>query len=204
MSTKSDYIDRRIIRSKKVMKDAILSLMHEKDLREITVTDIVRIADINRGTFYKHYQYTEDILREIIDEVLSDLKDSFRDPYKNMEVFELNKLTTSAIKVFDHVTRYATFYSLIVQTNALAGFQHRFCNVLKELALSDFKNEMSNPKINAELNAGYQAYAILGLIIEWINGGYKYSSSYMAEQLLEIIKHNQSNSVYKPKIENSK
>jgi AcrR family transcriptional regulator len=202
MSSKNDYIDRRIIRSKKVMKAAILSLMLEKDFREITVTDIVGIADINRGTFYKHYQYTEDILKEITDEVISDLIDSFREPYKNMEVFELNKLTTSAIKVFDHVNRFADFYSLMVQTTTLAGFQHRFCSVFKEIALNDFNNELSNPKINPELNAGYQAYAILGLIIEWINGGFKYSSSYMAEQLLEIIKHNQSDSVYKPRIEN--
>jgi AcrR family transcriptional regulator len=100
MSNKNDYMDRRIIRSKKVMKAALLSLMVEKDFREITVTDIVRIADINRGTFYKHYQYIEDILKEITDEVISDLIDSFREPYKNMEVFELNKLTISTIKVF--------------------------------------------------------------------------------------------------------
>lgn len=200
MVNKNDYIDRRIIRSKKVMKDALLSLMLEKDFREITVTDIVRIADINRGTFYKHYQFTEDILNEITDEVISDLIDSFRDPYKDMEVFELNKLTTSAIKVFDHVKRFADFYSLMVRSNTLAGFQHSFCSVFKELALNDFYYDLPNSKINTELNASYQAYAVLGLIIEWINGGFKYSSSYMTEQLLEIIKHNQSGSVYKPTI----
>jgi AcrR family transcriptional regulator len=194
-------MDRRIIRSKKVMKNALLSLMLEKEFRETTVTDIVRIAEINRGTFYKHYHFTEDILKEITDEVISDLIDSFREPYKNMEVFELNKLTTSAIKVFEHVKRFADFYSLTVQTTTLAGFQHRFCSIFKELALNDFYYDLPNPKINTALNAGYQAYAIFGLIIEWINGGFKYSSSYMAEQLLEIIKHNQSGSVYKPRIE---
>jgi AcrR family transcriptional regulator len=201
MSSKNDYMDRRIIRSKKVMKNALLSLMLEKEFRETTVTDIVRIAEINRGTFYKHYHFTEDILKEITDEVISDLIDSFREPYKNMEVFELNKLTTSAIKVFEHVKRFADFYSLTVQTTTLAGFQHRFCSIFKELALNDFYYDLPNPKINTALNAGYQAYAIFGLIIEWINGGFKYSSSYMAEQLLEIIKHNQSGSVYKPRID---
>jgi hypothetical protein len=92
----------------------------------------------------------------------------------------------------------------MVQTSTLAGFQHRFCSVFKDLALKDFNSVLPNPKINPELNAGYQAYAILGLIIEWINGGFKYSSSYMAEQLLEIIKHNQSDSVYKPIIRKKK
>lgn len=199
MSIKNDYIDKRIVKSKKAMKDALLSLMQEKDFKEISISDIVRLADLNRGTFYKHYQFKEDLLSEIIDEVITDLVDSFRDPYKNKEVLEVDKLTTSAIKVFDHVSKYSNFYALIVQTNALAGFQQKFCNVLKELTLNDITDSLPTVKINRELHASYQAYAILGLIIEWVNGGYKYSSNYMAEQLLEIIKLNTSTSIIKTK-----
>lgn len=195
MSIKNDYIDRRIIKSKKAMKDAMLSLMQEKDFKEISISNIVRKADLNRGTFYKHFQYKEDLLNEIIDEVIIDLVESYREPYKDIKLLEVNKLTTSAIKVFDHVSNYSSFYSLIVQTNALAGFQQKFCVVLKELTLTDLEDSLPNPKINRELHASYQAYAILGLIIEWINGGFKYSSIYMAEQLLEILKHNKTTSV---------
>ncbi|HBI04815.1 MAG TPA: TetR/AcrR family transcriptional regulator, partial [Paenibacillaceae bacterium] len=36
----------------------------------------------------------------------------------------------------------------------------------------------------------------VGMIIEWVNGGLKYSPDYMAEQLLEIIKQNEINKVY--------
>lgn len=199
MSNKIDYLDRRIVKSKKAMKDSLLSLMQVKDFKEISISDIVRLADLNRGTFYKHYQFKEDLLNEIIDEVITDLVDSFREPYKNIEVLEVDKLTTSAIKVFDHVSNYSNFYALIVQTNTLAGFQQKFCIILKELTLNDITDSLPTPKINRELHASYQAYAILGLIIEWINGGFKYSSSYMAEQLLEIIKHNTSTSIIKTK-----
>ncbi|MGX6443910.1 TetR/AcrR family transcriptional regulator [Neobacillus sp. K501] len=199
MSTKVDYIDKRIMKSKKAMKDALLSLMQEKDFKEISISDIVRLADLNRGTFYKHYQFKEDLLSEIIDEVITSLVDSYRDPYKNKEVFEVNKLTTSAIKVFDHVSKYSNFYALIVQTNALAGFQQKFCNVLKDLTLNDITDSLPNVKIDRELHASYQAYAILGLIIEWVNGGFKYSSSYLAEQLLEIIKLKSTSSIIKTK-----
>lgn len=200
MSTKVDYIDKRIMKSKKAMKDALLSLMQEKDFKEISISDIVRLADLNRGTFYKHYQFKEDLLSEIIDEVITSLVDSYRDPYKNKEVFEVNKLTTSAIKVFDHVSKYSNFYALIVQTNALAGFQQKFCNVLKDLTLNDIMTDsLPNMKIDRELHASYQAYAILGLIIEWVNGGFKYSSSYLAEQLLEIIKLKSTSSIIKTK-----
>ncbi len=201
MSTKDNFLDRRIVKSKRAMRNAVLSLMQEKDFKEISISEIVRIAELNRGTFYKHYQYKEDILNEIIDEVISDLIKSFREPYKGRKTFEVNELTTSAIKIFDHVSNYATFYSLIVKSHTLAGFQHKFCSILKELAINDFHEEFQNTRIDRELHVSYQAYAILGLVIEWINGGFKYSSIYMAEQLLQMIKQNQSHSVLKPSLE---
>ncbi|MBT2654005.1 TetR/AcrR family transcriptional regulator [Bacillus sp. ISL-18] len=181
-----NYFDRRIIKSKKAMKDALVSLMQEKDFKDITISDIVVSADLNRGTFYKHYQYKEDILNEIIDEVITNLIESYREPYKNIDMFEVNNLTTSAIKIFDHVSKYANFYSLIFQSDTLNGFERKLCAVLKDLALNDLIDCSPNRSINPELYASYQAYAILGLIIEWVTGGFKYSSSYMAEQLLEI------------------
>jgi AcrR family transcriptional regulator len=200
MAIKTEYLDRRIVKSKKAIRDSFITLMQEKGFKDITVSDIVRLADLNRGTFYKHYQYTVDVLNEIIEEVNTDLIESFREPYKGMEILELNQLTTSAIKIFDHVHKYASFYSLVVQSNKLADFQHKFCILLKELALKDLYHPLPNSKINQELHANYQAYAIFGMVVEWINGGFKYSSNYMAEQLLQILRHNQANSIFKPKI----
>lgn len=182
------------------MKDALLALMNEKDFKEISVSDIVRAADLNRGTFYKHYQYKEDILNEIMDEVITDLIDSYRQPYKDVEVLEIKKLSTSAVKIFDHVYKYANFYSHIVKTNTLTGFQNKFCIVLKDLVLSDLHDTFIAPKIDREIHANYQAYAILGMVIEWINGGFKYSPHFMAEQLLEIVKYNRADSIVKPVI----
>lgn len=198
MSIKNGYTDRRILRSKRALKEALVSLMQEKDFKDITITEIVKSADLNRGTFYKHFQYKEDLLQEMIDEVIADLIESFREPYKSVEVLEVNKLTTSAIKVFDHVSRFSGFYSLIVQSNTMAGFQAQFCLVLKDLALNDLDIPFPVPQINREMQASYQAYAILGMIVEWVNGGFKYSPSYMAQQLLEIIRHRQADSIVKP------
>jgi len=200
MTIKKNNIDRRISKSKNALKEALLVLMKKKDFKKISITDIVQLADLNRGTFYKHYQYKEDILEEIIDDVITDLIASYREPYKGSKSFDVSKLSPSAIKVFDHVWKYANFYTLIVQSNALLGFQNRFCNVLKSLALQELSDQMSNPNINRELLASYQAYAILGMIIELVNEGFKYSSIYMAEQLLEIIMNSKTNTIVKPNL----
>lgn len=115
-------------------------------------------------------------------------------------MLEITKLTTSAVKIFDHVSKYDKFYTLIFQTTALAGFQHKFCSVIKDLTLNDLVDSFFNSGIDQNLHASYHAYAILGLIIEWINEGFKYSSTYMTEQLLKIINQNQTSNRYKPRI----
>ncbi|EHS56651.1 TetR family transcriptional regulator [Paenibacillus sp. Aloe-11] len=174
-----------------------MCLLKEKDLKDITITDIVQQADINRGTFYKHYQYKEDLLGEVIDEVLLDLVDSYREPYRQAETFVVGDMVASTIKIFEHIAQYANFYEIVLKTDMLPGVQTKICNELKKLPIQDLVNTQQNNHINQELQSSYYAYAILGMIIEWVNGDFQHSPRYMAEQLLEIMKYNSLNVVYK-------
>lgn len=188
MSTQSNHLDRRIRKSKAAMKDSLLSLMKEKDFKEISITDIVRSADLNRGTFYKNYQYKEELLEEIIDDVVKDLIVSYQAPYEDIEFFSLNTLSSSTIKIFDHVAKYTNFYSLLVKSKVLFELQNKICEELIKLLLHDISINPPNPSIDTNLLASYQAYAIWGMIIEWISSGFLHSSTYMAEQLLAILR----------------
>ena len=57
--------DKRIRRTKKLLRQALTRLMQQKDFPSITVTDVVREADINRGTFYAHYRDVYDLRDKI-------------------------------------------------------------------------------------------------------------------------------------------
>ncbi len=72
---KSEYRSSR--RSKTLIKTALLKLMHEKKFEDITVTDIVRVADINRGTFYAHYSNVQDVITKMQEEMMVTLVSSF-------------------------------------------------------------------------------------------------------------------------------
>ncbi len=59
--------DRRIRKTRAVLKSSLLSLMKEKSVKHITVKELCDKADINRGTFYLHYTDVFDIEVQIDD-----------------------------------------------------------------------------------------------------------------------------------------
>lgn len=71
-------LDARVRYTKKVIRDVFFSLLREKNAKQITVTELCRLADINRATFYKHYRDVFDLLEQIEAEALEYLRDTAR------------------------------------------------------------------------------------------------------------------------------
>lgn len=68
--TASRREDRRTRYTKAIIHRAFFDLLREKGFDRVTVTDICKRSDINRGTFYLHYDDKYALLDEVIDEAL--------------------------------------------------------------------------------------------------------------------------------------
>ena len=73
--TKAEY--RSSLRSKRLIREALISMMREKPFEKITITDIVRTADINRGTFYAHFRDIGEVLDSVKELAMSELHEAF-------------------------------------------------------------------------------------------------------------------------------
>lgn len=62
-----DYtkLDRRSKYSLHAIRTALFILLEQKDLKSITVAELCRTADVNRGTFYKYYEDVADLFAKI-------------------------------------------------------------------------------------------------------------------------------------------
>lgn len=69
MAQRREY--RSSIRSRRMIREAFLELLEEKEFPKITVTDIVKRADLNRSTFYAHYPDVNGVIEEIQDEIIN-------------------------------------------------------------------------------------------------------------------------------------
>ncbi len=70
-------MDRRVKYTKKVIKDTFIDLLDEKDINKVSVSEICKIADINRATFYRYYLDVFDLLKKMEEEFVEDVKNAY-------------------------------------------------------------------------------------------------------------------------------
>ena len=64
---KSGNENRSVRSTKKKLKECLISLLHERPINEISVKELTELADVNRGTFYFHYEDIYALMREMED-----------------------------------------------------------------------------------------------------------------------------------------
>lgn len=186
--------DKRVRRTKQHFKNVLFTLMEKKKFRDITISEIVREANFNRGTFYAHYDKKEDLLDEMIEEVFQKATEAYREPYLNQTIIDFNKVQPESIKFFDHFLENKSFYTVMLSENDY--FRERLIKHLEPLFRQDFDYTASidDVKIDIHLFTTYRIYGAIGLLLEWMENDFEHTPLYMADQLLRIYRS------YTPKI----
>ena len=70
-----ENVDRRVKKTKRQLRLALMELMCEKPQKHISVRELAERADINRGTFYIHYKDVSDLLQQLEDEMADRLSE---------------------------------------------------------------------------------------------------------------------------------
>jgi len=85
-------MDLRIVKTRKIIRQAFLELRSQDPLERVKVSRLCQLAEINKTTFYKHYQdvyaLSEEIENEFIDAILTSfdrINDLFSDPEEFMK-----------------------------------------------------------------------------------------------------------------------
>ena len=166
MAQKAEY--RSAKRSRALIRQAYTELLKEKDLNKITVTDIVKRADINRGTFYAHYPdvrgVTEEIENEFIDEMLNILSE-----FKYDNFFQ--NPTPLLLRISRFLEKDEDFYKVLIRSNNSEIFLEKLKAVFSNHMLSDtdIPNDLKNTK-TVKLRISYFAGGIVNVYKQWFMG----------------------------------
>jgi len=177
--------DRRSLRTRKMLWEALLALIQEKEYSEITIQDIADRADVNRVTFYLHYRDKKDLLVRNVEMIFNDLNSKII-PLAG-ENFRLDIPPQGMILVYRYIAENAKFYRIILGENGIPFLVDRFRKYLTELAVQRFgliTREEGQGRIPLEVVAQYAAGALIGLITWWLENDMPIPPEEFAHQTL--------------------
>lgn len=98
-------IDRRVLRTRTALFDALVALIRRADYESITIEDILVEANVGRATFYAHFTSKDDLLRRSLDR-LRQLLLAVRDPARPSPFAVAPGWSPSRV-LFEHVGEFA-------------------------------------------------------------------------------------------------
>ena len=183
--------DLRVLRTRKLIKEAFLELIGEKGFEAITIQEIADLALINRATFYLHYDDKYDLLEKITADVFAELSQLIRPSsyVENNEVL-ISKLEQMIQNIFDNIGENIDFYHVMLGPNGLLGVSSQIQTIIKHNFKQEFlllqlqDTDLSMP---LDLLVEFIASALMGMIQWWITNEQIYSSAQMSKNLVKII-----------------
>ena len=152
--------DKRIRRTKKLLRQALTRLMPQKDFQSITVTDVVREADINRGTFYAHYRDVYDLRERIEAEMIAD----FRGMIASLRPSEIATLQPVLSRAVDYLEENREIVTALIKGSGVEGFGKKLIGVLEECRLEGVLYR----SVEDVYVARFVAMGVVGMLEKWI------------------------------------
>ena len=162
----------------KKMDKALISLLEEKSFEYITVSEICKRADVNRSTFYLHYENTVDLLDETARFLLDDFVSYFNDDVKNIT----SKLKESSLDelVFisdEYLQPYLTYIKdnkSVFSTVLLHSFSFGFNEIFQRLYENVFNpilERFNYPIADRKYAMMFYLNGITAVVTEWLKDG---------------------------------
>lgn len=173
--------DLRVRYTQKVIQEAFWTLLKEKPLGKITVKEVCELAQINRGTFYKHYLDCYDLLDKMQDAVVKQLEEQLA----SIETQGVRSMLISLMRSLQEETEVLRVLARQRQSDAFLRRVIGCCYRYMGKHLTQFPG-MSQDDPFQGLNYAFLVSGSTGAIEYWIQTGMREPPEAVAEQLLKL------------------
>lgn len=177
--------DRRTRRTKTLLKNAYIQLLKEKKFTEISVKELCELADINRGTFYLHYNDIYDLKTQLEDDIMHQLEElvlSHASLKTNDDTYQL------FLHLFQFTEANQPYFTAFLGSNGDISYFKRMQTIFKDLYLGlllDGKTPANSTSLDYSYN--FIASGFTGLIENWLSNSERPAPEEMAALVNRIL-----------------
>ena len=165
---------RRVRMTKMLLKNALIDIMKTKSIHLVSIKEICEAADVNRSTFYRHYNTQYELYDDIIDDIARDIGSIYKNDYTTVDFLT---------KVLEYIESKREIFLVILSDNGKVSLGEAF--VIFTGRFIDHNN-------TSELVTYVMEFVAAGLtstIWSWLNKENRRPASDVARMLHNLMMH---------------
>jgi AcrR family transcriptional regulator len=183
--TPSLKVDPRVRRTRRLLRNALVSLMLEKDFASISIKEITERAEVAYITFFRHFESLDQLLMEILDEGLGELQAHIETLAKQSET---SALEMEGRLIFEYIGQKADLFRILFKSQSVTRIRKK---VIQNIAVIFQKSclplaRLGNPTATAILS-NHIATSLLALIEWWLDNKMKPAPTQMGKVYKSLI-----------------
>ena len=176
---------RKNLYTKKVIIESLTSLLKEKSLPKITVTDLCNLADINRSTFYRYYEDVYDVIQKS-EEILYNNIWKANNPFLH-QLESINSTSSVIIRnSLNAILKYKDLYHLLMLSNQ-STLQTRLMNDTKEYLDKEYSLLDGVTYRYASYAYSYMINGCISIMHDWIKNNCNEPLEVIENVIFELI-----------------
>ena len=168
--------DRRVKMTKRILKEALISIMHTKAINDISVKKICEAADINRSTFYHHYQSPQ----ELYDDLINDLTTDFNLILEN-SIIKGDSQTDIVAHMLEYIESRRELFLVLLSDKGNIGIGERLVCITEKFIGVNKSSEM------AIYCSQFISAGVANILWLWLNKESRLPPKDVAELLITIM-----------------
>lgn len=169
-------LDRRARMTRQILKQSLIELMKTKPIHEISIKKICETADINRSTFYHHYNSQFELFEDILNDIGNDINEIIR---KNSA--SENWMKDLLVEAFTYIEGNRETFLVLLSENGGFSIGEKLTQYVERFVSTTTENK-------SEIINYCTQFATAGMtsvVWQWI----KREDRISAKELAEIVSH---------------
>lgn len=157
--------DRRVVKTKKAIRNALAELLMKQDIENITVKDIADKADVNRKTFYNYYLN----VFQVIDEIENEISQKFNNAISGISTTDvLNDPQIVFDRINEIISEDSEFYECLFRMENNHGLVIRLSDRLIKQTTASL-TEMGIEETEAIIISDFFITGMIKAYKNWVN-----------------------------------
>jgi AcrR family transcriptional regulator len=159
-------VDPRVRRTRRMLRDALVSLILEKDYASISIKEVTKRAEVAYITFFRHFDGLDELLMEVLEQGQLDLMARVEALAKQSEG---PTLETEGRLIFEYIQQNADLFRILLKSQSVSRVRKKVVRNIAAIfqrSCTPLANSIS--PVTADIAANHIATALLSLIEWWL------------------------------------